>query len=152
MTKTFSDSVSPNVRTKVPVISLVHSTSVHNDRLFSDGSNFISISGGIFYKHRPMCFIFFSYLFTHSVNTRIHGATWTFLEEHMEHFAHVNTTVNALGAFFLRWQISYHSEALSYYLFPSKNVPRSGAASGFSQPPSLPQDVLASRPSNILGN
>lgn len=145
----FGDSVSPNVRTKIPVISLIHSTSGDNDRLFSDGSNFISISGCIFYKHRPMCFIFFSYLFTHSVNTCIHRATWTFLEEHMEHFAHVNTTVDASGAFFLRWQISYHSEALCYYLFPSKNVPCSASASWFPQPPFSPQDIQASRASNL---
>lgn len=83
-----------HVRTKIPVISLILSTSVDNDRLFSDGSNFISISECIFYKHRRMCFIFYSYLFTHSVNTCIHRTTWTFLGEHTGHFTHVNTTVD----------------------------------------------------------
>lgn len=97
--KNICDSVSPSVRTKITVISLVCSTSGDNGRLFSDGSNFISISGCIFYKHRRMCFIFYWYLFTHSVNTCIHRATWTFLGEHTEHFAHVNTTVDDLGAF-----------------------------------------------------
>lgn len=126
------------MRTKIPVISLIHSTSIDNDRLFSDGSHFISISGCIFYKHRPMCFIFFSYLFTHSVNTCIHRATWTVLEKHMEHFANVNTTVDASGVFFLRWQISYCSETLSYYLFPSKNVPCGGPAYGFFSTSFLP--------------
>lgn len=97
--KNVSDSVSPSVRTKIPVISLVRSTSVDNGRLFSDGSDFISISGCMSCKHRRMCFIFYPYLFAHSVNTCIHRATWTFLGEHMEHFAHVNTTVDDLGAF-----------------------------------------------------
>lgn len=99
MTKNVSDSVSPSVRTKIPAISQVHSTSVDNGRLFSDGSDFISISGCMSCKHRRMCFIFYPYLFARSVNTCTHRATWTFLGERMEHFAHVNTTVDDLGAF-----------------------------------------------------
>lgn len=76
-----SDSVSPNVRIKIPGISLIPSSYADNDHLSSDGSNFISISGCVFYKHRHMCFIFYSYLFTHSVNICRHRATWAFLEE-----------------------------------------------------------------------
>ena len=74
--------------------------STDNDHLFSDGSHFISISGCIFYKHGRMCFLFHSCLFTCSVNICIHRATWTFLEEHRKHFAHVNTRVNASRSFF----------------------------------------------------
>ena len=137
------------MRTKTPVISLVHSTPADNNHLFSDGSNFISISGCMFYKHRPMCFIFYSYLFTCSVNTCVHRATCTFSGGHTEHFSPANTKVRDSGSFFLGGKPVTTKKCLgsSFLLPPFRQI-----CTPQDQPPSSHEKVLVSCTSNVLEN